>query len=818
MSWHGRLPARGSRRLVLAALGAAALVVSQVVSGLSVGFTGPLTAAASSSGPSGHPNRFSAASAMKSVNHLPPPPAPPTGPRPADSGPRIPKAPMPASLVPLDPASGARFVGSDGVLELTAPAGAVTPADVKAAGGGLSLLVRQVLPGSGSNAGGSGHYTFGTWLVQVVDAAGRPAARGLRQPLAAQLHASARAGALDLAHVRMSVNQPLPSWVDLNPGSAPGVTPASGARQGTPASGTAPKTALGPASRSAASLDATGRTLSAALPAASPSTAVSFDTFSPVATFGRPDPFETDLAAGALSAGIQLDLPAGPGGLTPPLHLAYGSSSVNDQHNVQGAAPWVGEGWNLGLGSISWAEHQVDMTGCAQCTAVQWEDSWQLSDPFGTAADLAPPNINVATYNEDSGNAITPSPVTWHTAPETRAKVISFATPAEPAGMAQPTPPCFRVFLPTGIMEEFGCTPDSLQYYSKPNIPAPGAAYVTSWLLDLITDPAGNQVHVTYQQDMQTGANNVSYPRDAALATVEWDSPGCHSAQTACTGSAWAPLMRVSFAATHSVAHIQGSSCSANGSLRCDDPVDLSGSGGVPAPLVQSTLVLNDALVQVRSGASGPWNTLRDYQLSYDQQGINTITDPVSGQQESVPGHLLLAGLQVLGSDGATSLPARTFGYTFVNQYYEDVTKSPLPSSNCGPSWNNGQKPNVNLGCVLWSQSYQGNSWYLSSVSNGLGLSESFSWQLARNNFYGMVSGSSPADPFACNNPSVQSTFPCNMPDNQTWSRVVLTQRQDATNGVTSTWSYGYQVQYPLAAQQCSGCVASFYWGKTQAP
>jgi len=29
---------------------------------------------------------------------------------------------------------------------------------------------------------------------------------------------------------------------------------------------------------------------------------------------------------------------------------------------------------------------------------------------------------------------------------------------------------------------------------------------------------------------------------------------------------------------------------------------------------------------------------------------------------------------------------------------------------------------------------------------------------------------------------------------------------------VTSTWSYGYQVQYPLRAQQCSGCVASFYW------
>jgi RHS repeat-associated protein len=545
---------------------------------------------------------------------------------------------------------------------------------------------------------------------------------------------------------------------------------------------------------------------------ASPSTAVSFGTDAPVATFGRPDPFETDLSAGALSAGIQLDLPAGPGGLTPPLHLAYNSSSVNDQHNPQGAAPWVGEGWNLGLGSISWAEHQVDLTGCQQCTAVQWEDSWQLSDPFGTAADLVPPNVNVATYNEDSGNAITPSPVTWHTAPETRARVISFQSPAPPPGLS-PAPPCFRVFLVNGVMEEFGCTLDSLQYYRQTSGSTAGQPFISNWLLDLITDPAGNQVHVTYLQDMEPGFNGQPYPRDEVPASIEYDSPGCHSAQTACTGAAWAPLVRVGFEATHTVAHVSSSSCAPNGSLRCDDPADLSGSGGVAAPLVQSVYVLNDAQVQVRSSPTASWNTLRDYQFSYDQAGPSTITDPVSGTSESAAGSLLLKRLQEIGGDGATSLPARTFGYTTVTEYYEDVTKSPMPSTNCGPSWNNGQKPNINLGCVLWSQSYAGNSSYLNSVGNGLGLQESFAWQLARNNFYGMVSGSSPADPFACDNTSVQSTFPCNMPDNQTWSRAVLTQRQDATNGITSTWNYGYQVQYPLAAQECSGCVASFYWG-----
>src|SRR5207253_3613780 len=104
-------------------------------------------------------------------------------PRPPDGPLRVPKVPMQPALIGLDPVAGAHFEASDGVLEVSAPAGAVTASDGK-----LSLLVRQVEPGSGSNAGGSGRVSLGTWLVQVVDAAGRPAGRGLRQPLAVKLH------------------------------------------------------------------------------------------------------------------------------------------------------------------------------------------------------------------------------------------------------------------------------------------------------------------------------------------------------------------------------------------------------------------------------------------------------------------------------------------------------------------------------------------------------------------------------------------------------------------------------------------------------
>src|SRR5205807_10413085 len=130
--------------------------------------------------------------------------------------------------------------------------------------------------------------------------------------------------------------------------------------------------------------------------------------------------------------------------------------------------------------------------------------------------------------------SITPSPVNWHTAPETHAKVISIQSANAVAGVPAP---CFRVYLPSGVMEEFGCTWNSLQYYLQSTPPNTGVPYIANWLLDLVTDTRGNQIHVTYQQDVATGPGGGLYPRDSQLATVEWDSPGCHDSTNACAAA-----------------------------------------------------------------------------------------------------------------------------------------------------------------------------------------------------------------------------------------------------------------------------------------
>lgn len=957
--------------------------------------------------------------------------------------------PMQDQDVDLQAGKATTVLGNDGRLELDVPANAVTASDVAQAGGKLRLHVTQTAPGSGSNAGGSGHFSLGTYLIQLVDAHGKLMSTGLHQPVTAKYHYSKYEKYLDLEHAYVIVNGSAVkgSYVSDGPrrpfdqqfqGQRRSFLPSGGKSGNQP--GEVPDTAQGPsvdqnsdnAQVEATSLDLNENVLSASPMLSDPSTSMTFGGDASIGYFGKPDPFNVDTSAGSLSAQYAIDVPAGPGGLTPPVNLSYSSEAVNGQHSPTGAVGWAGEGWNLSMGVINWSEHNVT-AGCPSTCSTTWENSWQLSDPYGTSSELIPPNIDVSTFYDDTpynycGMNVTPThpcPIQWHTANETFAKIYSYVGPVS---IGQPIyPPCFRVWLTNGIMEEFGCTSDSIQYYYVAGV----GAMVPAWYLDLITDPQGNQIHFTYQQDIEPWTspithNTYNYPRDVQLSTIEYDSPNCHDAQNMCTGANWNPLMRVNFLAGHNISRRTGSApsgCNTGTNLRCDDPFDLSGSGGVAAPLIQSTFVLNDVQVQVRPSASSSWNTLRDYQMSYEQSAPTSIVDPVTGKNSSVAGMFDLTQMQEVGTTGATALmysgnanssssayaymkvfdlssqsptigpnttlsywvypqsnassgsvsgsnstcvaidmiftdgsdlrdsgavdqngnqlhpahqcghltldqwnyvtsnigasvngksinridvgydqpgntggfrgyiddisvsnpnsttplfatdfesgspqptwtntvdnngggninnvggfccgltgpemgtrqekgnadsvaqPVRIFGYTSQTNYYEDSVYHPNPTTNCGPSWNTGN----GSGCILWSQGYANGNRFLSSVSNGMGLAQTFSWANARNNTHGVPGGgSNNADPWYCN--SHQSGYPCNEADDSGWSHIVLSSESSTTlrltqNGqggqqsstpVTNTTSYTYQLTYPIIGQFCSDCVAGMYWG-----
>src|SRR5579883_1299636 len=799
------------------------LICLNIISGIMdspLAYAVPLPSHILLKGAPSHPNKMSPDAGAQSLTHSPQLPTSGN----AKSGPpqiisHNMQMSMKAGSVTLQPGVAVSFVGSDKRLELDIPAGAITAQDLQAAGGTILLRVTQVAPASGSNAGGSGEFSLGTYLLQLVDAQGHLLSHGLRKPLVARYHLQKGEQNLYLDHAYVLLNGTLSQGAMAQPGVV------------QPATNTSLASTLGTRQVQQASLDTTSKTLTASPLLSTPSTSLSWSDDSPVATFGKPDPASVNLSAGSLSYQEQFDLPNGPGGLTPPVSLTYSSEAVNEQHNPSAAAGWVGEGWNLSAGEISWSESNV-LAGCSNSCSPEWESVWNISDAYGTSSQLIPPNINVSSYYDDSpnyycatGNSAAHScPILWHTATESHDKIYMYVGPVT---IGQPqNPPCWRVWLPNGIMEEFGCTSDSLQYYYEAGL----GALITGWKLDLITDPQGNQIHFTYQRDMENWTSTVtgktySYPRDVQLSTISYDSPGCHNAQTMCTGSSWAPLMQIVFNASHAPAIRTGSApsgCNTGSNLRCDDPLDLSSNGGYATSLIQSTFVLNSIQIQVRTSGTGSWNTLSTYKLGYEQSGPTTITNPANGLQRSVAGMLDLTQFQKFGSDGSTTLPMVQFSYTSETDYYVDSFFHPNPSTNCGPSWNTGN----GSGCLLWNQTYAGNNRFLSSVSNGQGLASTFSWKIAHNNSHGAPGGgSNNANPFACD--SSQSGYPCDEADDSGWSHAVLTQQNDTTirltqNGqggqqtstpITETTNYSYLLTYPLTAQECSDCVAGMYWG-----
>jgi RHS repeat-associated protein len=633
------------------------LIFLNVLSGI---ISSPLASAISTpssiqlKGSPSHPNKMSPTAGSKSLTRASTPassnsPTPHT-PQPI---PRNLHLPMKAGSIALQANQPTRFVGSDGRLELLIPAGAITQQDLAAAGGTISLHVTQIAPASGSNAGGQ--FSLGTYLLQLTDAKGALYNNGLREPITAIYHVKKNELALGLDRM----------YLLLNGAVSDAMTQVQGFVK--PASGVDLTSTLGARMTQKPALDTKALTLTVTPNINTPSTSLAWNGDAPISSFGKPDPFSTDLSSGGLTSSYPITVPAGPGGLTPPVNLTYSSESVNEQHSYSSAAGWVGEGWNLSLGEITWNQHNV-VAGCTPqpTCGSNWQNQWFLNDAYGTSSELIPPNVTASTYYDATSNnscqmssPSVPCPILWHTANESHARIYASIGPnGIPSESINPV--CWRVWLPNGIMEEFGCTTDSLQYFYVQG----GHAETNGWFLDLITDPQGNQIHLTYQRDMaswkdpSTGTT-YSYPRDVVPQSIQYDSPGCLNAQSMCTGSNWAPLMQVVFNAGHSPANLTGSApsgCNTGSNLRCDDPTDLSGSNGVAAPLIQNTYVLNSVQVQVRTSGTGSWNTLSTYQLSYEQSGPSTITDPASGMQASVAGMLDLTRFQEWGSTGATAI------------------------------------------------------------------------------------------------------------------------------------------------------------------
>src|SRR6266568_2586770 len=281
-----------------------------------------------------------------------------------------------------------QFLGKDGRLEIDIAAGTVTPAELLSAGGSIILAIRQVLPASGGVT--SGRISFGTYQVLLEDAAGHPlSSLALVHPLVLRYH-------LFLSEEKLLVRGQVvyalwrPGDASTTPTPSPSPTP-------PPTSSPTPQVLV-------ASGDTTGLVWSVSTALAShakttdPNTftalsasTISFNTTAPQALWGTPNDVQVDLNSGGLMYHYPLDIPPGPGGLEPNLGLAYSSGAVDESHSLQAAAPWVGEGWSLDLGSISFSQEDV-----TPGNGDRLENVWHINDSFGISGQLIPPDLNAS--------------------------------------------------------------------------------------------------------------------------------------------------------------------------------------------------------------------------------------------------------------------------------------------------------------------------------------------------------------------------------------------------------------------------------------
>src|SRR5207302_738822 len=96
-------------------------------------------------------------------------------------------------------------------------------------------------------------------------------------------------------------------------------------------------------------------------------------------------------------------------------------------------------------------------------------------------------------------------------------------------------------------------------------------------------------------------------------------------------------------------------------------------------------------------------------------------------------------------------------------------------------------------------------------------LAQTFTWVNARNNTHGVNTPGAPTNPMYCTTQQT-STYQCNMADDQTWSRISLTQVKNslvrlAGTPVDGTTVYTYYDTSPLKNQECSDCIAGYSWG-----
>ena len=401
---------------------------------------------------------------------------------------------------------------------------------------------------------------------------------------------------------------------------------------------------------------------------------------------GRIMASQVNLHSGTAISSYPLELPPGPGGFQPSLTMTYNSGSADEMKNKKAVGSWVGIGWSLSLGSISYAEladqYYLDLNGA----------SYELVSTDGLNFHTNPEQYLKITRNSVNGN-------TW------------------------------EVLDREGIYYRFGGTTDSEQYIDGNNY--------YRWDLNLMEDTNGNQAAVTYVRDIRSNTVRSAYPEYLTYGDVEihftssWDqnttdgyvrydnpisytySYTCYVPHTywdecaytipyqecelvpGCWGYYFDPNPYSPYIVTGDGYYwdpyvgfwCYGPTCEV---LECGPVQNLCVEDWVteyipttcydtnPGPKVMETRKLDSIEVKVSD------TLVREYDFAY-----NTTDRVYSGDYGGVyyAGKHTLTSITQVGSDGTSTLPAMTFTYQDLQTYRYSTTGGGVPENPASFNW-----------------------------------------------------------------------------------------------------------------------------------
>ena len=180
---------------------------------------------------------------------------------------------------------------------------------------------------------------------------------------------------------------------------------------------------------------------------------------------------EADIQTGSSVLRYPFDLPDAPGGFKPSLTATYHSGSVNGMKNSRDVGSWVGLGWDLHMGRVTYNEE---------------------TDKY--AVDLGGGALPLVLHQG-----------TWHTTPDAHLKIVPDTSSADIEDHK------WEVWDPQGVYFLFGGSTNTVDY--RDTDPATNGCQCVIYRYDLnyMQDPNGNRIRVTYAQDKVDGTIRSSY-------------------------------------------------------------------------------------------------------------------------------------------------------------------------------------------------------------------------------------------------------------------------------------------------------------------